>query len=176
KMAFHGPVRGTDFLKTVASTDGMAGRGTINNCANGYAPWGTNLTCEENWAGYFRRSGDEAARTTRELTGLRRYGVSSSAGNYAWSSAGGDPMFRRWDARATWASALADYRNEPNTFGWVVEIDPYDPTSTPRKRPALGRMGHEGAWVGQLPAGRTLDGYHGVASTREYCYQIGAAA
>ncbi len=175
-MAFHGPVRGTDFLKTVASTDGMAGRGTINNCANGYAPWGTNLTCEENWAGYFRRSGDEAARTTRELTGLRRYGVSSSAGNYAWSSAGGDPMFRRWDARATGASALADYRNEPNTFGWVVEIDPYDPNSTPRKRTALGRMGHEGAWVGKLTSGRKLAVYMGDDSRREYFYKFVSSA
>ncbi|HLV07379.1 MAG TPA: alkaline phosphatase PhoX [Croceibacterium sp.] len=171
-MAFHGPVRGTDFLKTVASADGTSGRGTINNCANGYAPWGTNLTCEENWAGYFRRSGDDAARSPRELTGLRRYGVNSANGNYAWSSAGSDPVFRRWDARATGASALADYRNEPNTFGWVVEIDPYNPTSTPRKRTALGRMGHEGAWVGKLTAGRKLAVYMGDDSRREYFYKF----
>jgi len=175
-MVFHGPVRGSEFLRTVASTDSTTGRGTINNCANGYAPWGTNLTCEENWAGYFRRSGDDAARTPRELAGLRRYGVSSANGNYAWSSAGSDPVFRRWDARATGASALADYRNEPNQFGWVVEIDPYDPNSTPRKRTALGRMGHEGAWVGKLASGQKLAVYMGDDSRREYFYKFVSAA
>jgi len=77
-VEFRGPVRGADFLKTAYSTDGTQGRGTINNCANGHTLWGTNLTCEENWAGYFRRSGDDAARTPRELTALRRYGVSGS--------------------------------------------------------------------------------------------------
>lgn len=176
-VAFNGPVRGTPFLRTVASPDGMTGRGTINNCANGSAPWGTNLTCEENWAFYFRRSGDDAARTPRELAALRRYGVTSPIGNYAWSTANpADPMFRRWDARATGASATADYRNEPNQFGWVVEVDPYDPASTPRKRTALGRMGHEGAWLGKLTAGRKVSVYLGDDSRREYFYKFVSTA
>lgn len=171
-VVFNGPVRGSDFLKTVAATAGTAGTGTINNCANGHTAWGTNLTCEENWAGYFRRSGDDAARTPRELTALRRYGVTGSAGNNAWSTAGPEPEFRRWDARATGASALADYRNEPNKFGWVLEIDPFDPSTTPRKRTALGRMGHEGAWLGRLIAGRKVAVYMGDDARREYLYKF----
>src|SRR5690606_22341482 len=84
-MAFHGPVRGNAMLRTVAATDGTTGMGTINNCANGGTPWATLLTCEENWAGYFRRDDagagtDNAARSERELTALRRYGVNSSTG------------------------------------------------------------------------------------------------
>ena len=131
-VVFHGPARGSNWLKTVADTSGTLGTGTVNNCANGRTGWGTILTCEENWGSYFRRTGDNAARTARELVALSRYGV-TTAGSYAWSTAGSDPVFARWDARATGASALADYRNEPNKFGWVVEIDPYDPTKAPRR-------------------------------------------
>ncbi len=175
-VVFNGPASGSDFLKTVGDTTGAAGTGTVNNCANGNTGWGTNLTCEENWAGYFRRSGDNAARTARELTSLNRYGVTSGTGNYAWSTAGADPVFRRWDARATGASALADYRNEPNKFGWVVEIDPYDPTKAPRKRTALGRLGHEGAWFGRLTPGKKVAVYTGDDSRREYLYKFVSAA
>ena len=102
-------------------------RHTINNCANGHAAWGTILTCEENWAFYFRRDNsgagtDNAARSARELTALRRYGVNSTTGNYAWSTATPtQEIFTRWDARATAATATQDFRNEPNQFGWVVE-------------------------------------------------------
>ncbi|HWK41432.1 MAG TPA: alkaline phosphatase PhoX [Croceibacterium sp.] len=174
-MDLRGPVRGSDLVKTVAYPAGTASNGTINNCANGHSAWGTNLTCEENWAGYFRRSGDDAARTPRELSSLRRYGVTSSTGNYSWSSAGNEPVFRRWDARATGASALEDYRNEPNTLGWVVEIDPYTPSAPPRKRTALGRMGHEGAWLGKLTSGKKLAVYMGDDSRREYLYKFVSA-
>lgn len=170
-VVFNGPARGSDLLKTVADATGAAGTGTINNCANGLSGWGTNLTCEENWAGYFRRTGDDAARTPRELTALRRYGV-TTAGNYAWSTAGADPVFARWDARATGASATADYRNEPNKMGWVLEIDPYDPTKAPRKRTALGRMGHEGAWLGKLVGGQKIAVYMGDDSRGEYLYKF----
>ncbi|MXO71221.1 PhoX family protein [Alteraurantiacibacter buctensis] len=179
---FKGPVRGTSFLVTRHSTNGTQGRGTINNCANGHSFWGTNLTCEENWAGYFRRDNsgagtDNAARTARELTALRRYGINSTTGNYAWSST--TPTadhFARWDARATGASATADYRNEPNTMGWVVEIDPYDPSSRPRKRTALGRFGHEGAWPGRAIPGQRLAIYMGDDARREYFYKFVSAA
>ena len=175
-VVFNGPVRGTDFLRTAFSAAGTDGRGTINNCANGHTLWGTNLTCEENWAGYFRRSGDEAARTPRELTALRRYGVTSGTGNNAWSTvSGGDSRFLRWDARATGASATADYRNEPNQFGWCVEFDPYDPTRAPRKRTALGRMGHEGAWLGRLTSGQRVAVYLGDDARREYFYKFVSA-
>lgn len=175
-MAINGPVRGSDLVKTAYSADGTAGRGTINNCANGYTPWATNLTCEENWAGYFRRSGDDAARTPKELASLNRYGVRSATGNFGWSTVvPADPsntLFRRWDARATGASATADFRNEPNQFGWVVEIDPYAPASTPRKRTALGRMGHEGCWPGLFVAGRKPAWYMGDDAVNEYLYKF----
>lgn len=179
---FNGPARGSDFLKTAFSAAGTDGRGTINNCANGHAAWGTLLTCEENWAGYFRRDNsgagtDNAARTVRDLIALRRYGVTSTTGNYSWSSvATTDSRFKRFDARATGASATADYRNEANQFGWVVEIDPYNPASTPRKRTALGRMGHEGAWLGKLTPGKKVVVYMGDDARREYLYKFVSAA
>ncbi len=178
-MTFSGPARGSDLLKTVFSTAGTDGRGTINNCANGTTPWGTALTCEENWAGYFRRSGDNAARTAKELTALSRYGVTSSTGNFGWSTVTAadtaNTTFRRWDARATAASATADFRNEPNQLGWVVEIDPYAPTSVPKKRTALGRLGHEGCWPGAFVAGRKPAWYMGDDSRREYLYKFVSA-
>lgn len=163
-MAINGPVRGTAFMQTVASPTGTTSRGTINNCANGHALWGTNLTCEENWAGYFRRDNsgagtDNANRTARELTALRRYGVTSSTGNNLWSTA-----------------ATTDYRNEPNTFGWVVEIDPFNPASVPRKRTALGRMGHEGAWLSNLVEGQRIAVYMGDDARREYMYKFVSTA
>lgn len=175
-MVFNGPAKGSDLLKTPFSTDGSKGRGTINNCANGATPWGTNLTCEENWAGYFRRNGD-AARTAKETATLARYGVSPTAnGNYGWSTVvPADPantLFRRWDARATGASATDDFRNEPNQFGWVVEIDPYAANSTPRKRTALGRMGHEGCWPGPFVAGKKPAFYMGDDAVNEYLYKF----
>lgn len=179
-MRFNGPVRGSDFLKTPFSTAGTDGRGTINNCANGVTPWGTNLTCEENWAGYFRRSGDNALRAPKEVTALGRYGVTSGSGSYGWSTViAADPantLFRRWDARATaGGSATTDFRNEPNHFGWVVEIDPYSASSTPRKRTALGRLGHEGAWPGNFVVGRKPAWYMGDDSRREYMYKFVSA-
>ncbi|MCK9542395.1 MAG: PhoX family phosphatase [Novosphingobium sp.] len=181
-VVFNGPVKGSALVRTVWSPDGTKGRGTINNCANGFTAWATLLTCEENWAGYFRRDdsgdgSDNAARSPRELTALRRYGVTSTTGNYAWASASAtNSVFRRWDARATGASATEDYRNEPNQLGWVLEIDPYDPASTPRKRTALGRMGHEGAWLGKLAAGRKLAVYMGDDARREYFYKFVSSA
>ncbi|MET0309965.1 MAG: alkaline phosphatase PhoX [Sphingomonas sp.] len=175
-MVFNGPAKGSDFLKTPFSTAGTNGRGTINNCANGATPWGTNLTCEENWAGYFRRSGDNAARTAKEITALARYGVTSTTGNNGWSTVvPTDPantLFRRWDARASGATALDDFRNEPNQFGWVVEIDPYNATSTPRKRTALGRMGHEGCWPGPFVEGKKPAFYMGDDAVNEYLYKF----
>jgi Predicted phosphatase len=175
-MTLKGPAAGSSMMVTAFSANGTQGRGTINNCANGITHWATNLTCEENWAGYFRRDNsgagtDNSLRTDRELTALRRYGVTSSTGNYAWSSvATTDSLFLRWDARVKGASAANDFRNEPNQYGWVVEIDPYLPTSAPRKRTALGRFGHEGAFV-QVKAGQKVGVYMGDDSRREYLYK-----
>ena len=178
----NGPVRGNALVQTAFSPAGTDGRGTINNCANGYTPWGTNLTCEENWAGYFRRptAADNPRRPAREAVSLARYGVTSNTGNYGWATVTpADPantIFRGWDAQATGASATADYRYEPNQFGWVVEIDPYDPAAAPRKRTALGRMGHEGAWPGNFVAGVRPAWYMGDDSRGEYVYKFVSAA
>lgn len=180
-MVFNGPAAGNVQLRTVFSPTGLAGRGTLNNCANGYTPWGTNLTCEENWAGYFRRTPatDNPLRSAREVTALTRAGVTSNTGNFGWSTVvpanASNTIFRRHDARVTGASATADYRNEPNQFGWVVEIDPYDPTSTPRKRTALGRFNHEGAWPGNFVAGRRPAWYMGDDAQNEYLYKFVSA-
>jgi secreted PhoX family phosphatase len=178
-MQFNGPAARSAMLATAFSPDGTRGRGTINNCANGIAAWGTYLTCEENWAGYFRRgepgvagtAADNARRTPRELASLNRYGVTGNVGNYAWSTvATTDTLYTRWDARVKGASAAEDFRNEPNQYGWVVEFDPYDPASTPRKRTALGRCGHEGAFI-QAVAGKRLGVYMGDDGRREYLYK-----
>lgn len=175
---FRGPAAGSAQLQTAFSTNGAQGRGTINNCSAGPSGWGTYLTCEENWAGYFRRSAtDNAARTVKEVTALNRYGVTQgAAGNYGWSTVvpadSSNTSFARWNASVTGASAAADFRNEPNQFGWVLEIDPYDPNSTPRKRTALGRMGHENARVSLLKAGVKPAIYMGDDSRNEYFYKF----
>ena len=101
----------------------------INNCAGGVTPWGTWLTCEENINGYFW-SKAAAEPLTDEARALRRYGIPGEW--YAWGK-----FHDRFD--------VMKEPNEPNRFGWVVEIDPLDPTSTPVKRTAMGRFKHEGA-------------------------------
>jgi secreted PhoX family phosphatase len=176
-MTFHGPAAGSALLVTAYSANGSAGRGTINNCANGMTPWATNLTCEENWAGYFRRdTADDAKRSVREMTALARFGVTSRTGNFAWSFADStDSIYTKWNATITGATAADDYRNEPNQYGWVVEIDPYDRASAPRKRTALGRMGHEGAFV-RAVNGQKLGVYMGDDSRREYLYKFVSSA
>ena len=84
-------------------------------------------------------------------------------------------MFTRWDARVKGASAAADFRNEPNQYGWVVEIDPFNPTSTPRKRTALGRFGHKGAFV-RIASGQKVGVYMGDDARREYLYKFVSSA
>ncbi|VVT19108.1 Phosphatase [Sphingomonas sp. EC-HK361] len=183
-MAFSGPVKGNAALKTLYSTTGTAGRGTINNCANGTMPWGSYLTNEENWAGYFRRvTGDVAARgtsTTKANVSLARYGIPENrAGNYGWATVtpadANDTSYRRWnisvDATKA-ADGTGDFRNEAFQFGWVVEIDPFDPASTPRKRTALGRMNHEGCQCGRTIAGVKPAFYMGDDAQNEYIYKF----
>ncbi|NJC35201.1 hypothetical protein GGR88_002715 [Sphingomonas jejuensis] len=184
-MSFSGPVRGNALLRTRYSTDGTQGRGTINNCANGTMPWGTYLTNEENWAGYFRRNaGDAAVRTAagraKENTSLTRYGIPEGrTGNYGWTTVtpadSSSTIFSRWNATAQAgapADGSGDFRHEPFQFGWVVEIDPFDPNSTPRKRTALGRMNHEGCEIGRTVAGVRPAFYMGDDAQNEYIYKF----
>jgi secreted PhoX family phosphatase len=148
-IAIGGPAAGDDRLVTSADPTGRRVLGTINNCAMGYTPWGTYLACEENFNGYFRRAG---TRTAMEA----RYGI-GSAPSYLWHTT---------DSRFD----LDVEPNEANRFGWVVEIDPFNPRSTPVKRTALGRFKHEGAWVQEARDGRVVV-YSGDDERFEYIYR-----
>ncbi len=174
EMAFTGPVQGNALVHTKFSPDGLKTRGTNNNCANGYTPWGTYLTCEENWLNVVSRAaGDDAQRSTKEVVGLKRYGLPENRKSpYAWETAGNDDLFARWTSSVTAASARDDYRNTANTFGWVVEIDPFNPSSIPAKRSALGRFNHEGAWPAPAIAGQPIVIYMGDDARNEYIYKF----
>ena len=187
-MAFNGPVRGAPILRTVFSPTGVAGRGTINNCANGTMPWNTYLTAEENWAGYFRRStGDVAARggaAAKVNVSLARSGIPEGrAGNNNWATVvpadSTSTNYAKWNITVNPAAAAdgtGDFRNEAFQFGWIVEIDPYDPASTPRKRTALGRMNHEGCQIGRTIAGVRPAFYMGDDAQNEYIYKFVSTA
>jgi hypothetical protein len=179
-MDFAGPVKGSSLVKTKYSADGTSTRGTNNNCANGYTPWGTYLTCEENFTNVVSRAaGDDALRSAAEVTGLKRYRLSQgTVSSYLWNTptTGSADDYARWTASVTGASATDDYRNAFNTFGWVVEIDPFDPSSKPVKRSALGRFAHEGCWPCNPVAGKPLVFYMGDDSQNEYIYKFVSAA
>ncbi len=126
-MQITGPAAGHARMQTKDDPAGKRVLGMVNNCAGGVTPWGTWLTCEENFHGYFWGKLDEQHAEARNY---KRYGI---PGN--WMNWG--KYTERFD--------LAKEPNEPNRFGWVVEIDPFDPSSTPKKRTALGRAKREGA-------------------------------
>lgn len=177
-MKFSGPAARSKYLVTRYSTDGSATRGTVNNCSNGHTPWGTYLTCEENFAGYFRRTVaiDNPKRTAKELASFARYGVAGT-GRELWATVTpdtADDLFGRWNTErlGTSVDGSDDYRNVANTYGWVVEIDPFDPASAPRKRTAMGRFGHEGAELGPVRPGEPIVYYMGDDSRNEYIYKF----
>lgn len=176
-MKLSGPAAKTPYMITKFSPDGSATRGTVNNCANGATPWGTYLTCEENWAGYFRRiaATDDSNRTAKERASFARYGVAGN-GRELWATVTpdtADDLYGRWNAMKLGASADGsdDYRNVANTYGWVVEVDPFNGNSTPKKRTALGRFAHEGAWLGPAKKGEPLVSYMGCDARNEYIYK-----
>lgn len=180
-MEISGPLRGNPFMVTKYSPNGTRTRGTINNCASGYTPWGTYLACEENWAGYFGNS-NPGVRTSNEQASMRRYGVRANVGNgrEGWNTASdlgqvGEP-FSRWNVGIVGATAADDYRNAANTYGWNVEIDPFRPNSIPKKRTAMGRFAHEGAWVGPVEEGKPVVFYMGCDSRYEYIYKFVSTA
>ncbi len=180
-IEINGPVRGNALLKTKFSTAGTSTRGTINNCGTGYTPWGTYLTGEENWAGYFTRSAtDNAARSNdKSVASLNRYGrPQGAASRHGWESSGSDDRFARWNISKTGASADGsdDYRNELNGMGYIVEIDPYDQAAAIYKRSALGRFAHESAAFGVPAAGKPLAVYMGDDSRGEYIYKFVSAS
>ncbi|MCL6421479.1 PhoX family protein [Aestuariirhabdus haliotis] len=127
-MEITGPVSGHPLVQTEMDPEGKVALGTFNNCANGETPWGTYLTCEENFNGYFGTEQSDFVQSADQ----KRYGIGARDAGYQW---------HRFDSRFD----LARHPQEPHRFGWVVEIDPMDPTSTPKKRTALGRFKHENA-------------------------------
>ncbi len=170
EMEIAGPVRGHANLVTKFSPDGTRTRGTLNNCAHGVTPWNTYLAAEENWAGMFVNTGEQPREHDR-------YGVPDAASRYKWElAASGADEFARFNATATGASAAEDYRHEPNTYGWVVEIDPFDPASTPVKRSHLGRFAHEGVVFHAAEEGKPVVCYSGDDSRFEYIYKFVSAA
>lgn len=150
-MAIGGAARGHALLKTAADAAGTSVLGTLNNCAAGRTPWGTYLTCEENWNGYF---------SSREMPTAdeRRYGLRPGGWGYRWHE-----FDDRFDAER--------HPNEPHRFGWVVEIDPMDPAQVPVKRTALGRFKHEGATTTLSQDGRAVV-YMGDDERFEYIYKF----
>ena len=174
-VAFNGPVRGNALLQTAFSADGTAGRGTIGNSALTSTGWGTALSSEEKWARYFRRpaAADNARRSAKQVAALNRYGVNSDTGLYSWATASAaSTLYARWDAQATGSGATTDYRNEPNQFGWVVEVDPYNGAATVRKRTALGRLAHSGVHQYPVVVGIKPTVYMGDAGQNEYFYKF----
>ncbi|MEX5275439.1 DUF839 domain-containing protein, partial [Kocuria sp. CPCC 205235] len=149
-----GPAAGSDLLKTTDDRSGALVLGTLNNCAGGTTPWGTVLSGEENFNQYFKGNGSAEQK---------RYGISTDAPSRRWHEV--DPRFD---------STLPGYENEPNRFGWVVEIDPQDPSSTPVKHTSLGRFKHEGANV-RVDQDGTVVAYSGDDERFDYLYKFVSA-
>ena len=126
-ISFSGPAANSELLQT---KKGNLPAGTVNNCSCGITPWGTYLTCEENFNGYF----GDATGSWKSTAQQKRYGFRENGFGYGWEKF--DPRFDLSDP---------DYINEENRFGWVVEIDPFNTSQAPIKRTALGRFKHEGA-------------------------------
>lgn len=148
-----GPAAGSDLVKTAADPEGRWVHGTLGNCAGGTTPWGTILSGEENFNGYFAWAADTPEQ--------RRYSATSTTGtSTGWEAY--DPRFNSHDP---------GFVNEPNRFGYIVEIDPQDPTSTPRKHTAMGRFKHEGANVHVAGDGRVV-AYMGDDERNDYLYKF----
>jgi len=172
-----GPARGNAQLVTKFSPTGVMTRGTLNNCGTGKTPWGTFLTGEENWFGYFTRSAtDNAARgNDKSVTALNRYGrAQGAASRHGWETGGTADKYQRWNNSKTGTSADGsdDYRNEMNGMGYIVEIDAYDKTRMAKKRTGLGRFAHESAAFGKVEPGKPLSVYMGDDSRGEYIYKF----
>ena len=155
-IMLSGPVAGNPRLVTASDQTGTMVNGTFNNCGGGVTPWGTYLTAEENFDQYFGNNNavsDEMAKAAND-----RFGVREEGGRRPWWR-----FQRRFDLRYE--------PNEINKFGWVVEIDPYIASWTPRKRTAIGRFKHEAAAT-TLSAARNAVVYSGDDARFEYVYKF----
>ncbi|WP_429911006.1 PhoX family protein [Glycocaulis sp.] len=167
RMEIAGPARGHAKMTTLYSPEGTHTRGTLSNCAHGVTPWNTYMAAEENWSGYFVNLDGELPREHA------RYGVRTDVGRHNWHLADdGADGFVRFDASTKADAPSGDYRNEPNMFGWMTEIDPFDPDSTPVKRTTLGRFAHEGVVFAPAEAGQPVVCYSGDDARFEYIYKF----
>lgn len=153
-MEITGPARGHDLMKTAADPEGVLALGTFNNCGNGTTPWGTYLACEENFNGYFASTDDTYKPSSR----MERYGIGIKDRNYNWY---------KFDERFD----ISKHENEGNRHGYITEIDPMDPTSTPKKRTALGRFKHENAEIVIADNGHIV-AYLGDDERGEFLYRF----
>ncbi|MDB9316411.1 PhoX family protein [Nodularia spumigena] len=176
EMRVSGPVAGTEFVKSkkfnitpdgsteIGVNNGYTAYGTLNNCANGYTPWGTYLTCEENWNGYFNNPlvndvvSVPGVEKSDILEGQNRYGIPTSGSRYRWPEV--DPRFN-----------AGTNPLEPHLFGWIVEIDPYNPQSKPVKRTSMGRFKHESVQY-VVDDNNRLAFYMGDDERNEYIYKF----
>ncbi len=157
-MEITGPAAGHPAMRTKADPTGSRTLGTWNNCGSGCTPWGTYLTCEENFNGYFLAS--EKGRGKKPFVlgkTYERYGIRIRDWGYAWGE---------YDERFD----VSRHPNEPHRVGYVVEIDPLDPRSTPKKRTALGRLKHENAELVMNNDGRIVV-YLGDDERGEFIYR-----
>ncbi len=176
EMDIYGAAKGNALIQTKFSPTGVKTRGTLNNCASNMTPWGTYLTCEENWAGYFKTPASSTLGTKEKAAQERYIGSSASNGSYGWANPPAtttdtDGLYTRWNIIPTGASATEDYRNAANNMGWVVELDPYNPSSTPRKRTTMGRFAHETASPAKAVVGKPVVFYMGDDARSEYVYK-----
>lgn len=179
-IELSGPARGHAKLKTKFSPAATQTRGTLNNCGTGKTPWGTLLTGEENWSGYFYRASGDATNRAAVLgaqanVALSRYGRGEGASRYGWETAGADDRYARWNITLDTTKAVdgsEDYRFEINGQGYITEVDPYNRTSSVKKRTALGRFAHESAAFCKPQVGKPLSVYMGDDSRGEYVYKF----
>lgn len=164
-MNISGPLAGDGRMRTLSDPSGTRVLGTLNNCSMGVTPWGTYLTCEENFHNYFvnRDRADHAARPTHSRYGI---GNGGSSAYYAWES-----VDDRFDATPYAGQEYLGHVNEPHRFGWVVEIDPFNPDSTPIKRTAMGRLGRECSVISMGDDGR-MAVYSGDDARGEYVWKF----
>lgn len=153
-MQITGPARGHALMKTSADPEGVSSKGTWNNCGNGYTPWGTYLACEENFNGYYASADDTAVPTDAQ----NRYGIGVKDWGYGWY---------KFDSRFD----ISVEPNESNRNGYIVEIDPMEPQSTPKKRTALGRLKHENAELVIADNGKVVV-YMGDDERGEFLYRF----
>ena len=183
-MRIAGPAAHLSDIRTLMATKwdstGATSRGTMNNCGTGQTPWGTVLSGEENWAAYFNMPKGANPVDAKIQASRQRYGVArtpiapaaTSAGTQGWFTASSsDDRFTRWDVAANGTTAADDFRNEPNTFGFNVEVDPLT-AGTPVKRVAMGRFAHESAAFSIPVVGKPLAVYMGCDSQNEYIYKF----